>query len=176
MFVRNLLAAAAFVSVAASAQAAVFGPLSNLGVVGTESAVSFGGFSRFEEATSFEITYEFSLATVSGLEGFVGQADTDFELIEPGDTPFTLTPVTLEGVLVDGVAASTFVAQDGGFAFTFVGLSSGTHTLTVRGTGFPEYGAFRGNVTAAVPEPSTYALLLAGLGAVGAIASRRRSA
>jgi PEP-CTERM motif len=176
MFVRNLIAASAFVMASVSAHAAVFGPFSNLGVVGTEAAVSFGGFSRFEEATPFEISYEFSLASASGLEGFIGQAGLDFELIEPTGTEFTLSPITLEGILVDGVAASTFVAQDGGFAFTFAGLTSGTHTLTVRGVGVPEYGAFVGNVTAAIPEPTTYALLLAGLGVVGAVASRRRAA
>ena len=175
MFVRNLIAASAFVMASVSAHAAVFGPFSNLGVVGTE-AVSFGGFSRFEEATPFEISYEFSLSAASGLTGFIGQAGTDFELIEATTAEFTLTPITLENILVDGVAATTFVAQNGGFAFSFAGLSSGDHTLTVRGVGVPEYGAFVGNVTAAIPEPTNYALLLAGLGVVGAVASRRRAA
>lgn len=174
MFVRNLIAASAFVMASVSAHAAVFGPFSNLGVVGAE-AVSFGGFSRFEEATPFEISYDFSLSAASGLTGFIGQAGTDFELIEAATTEFALTPITLETILVDGVAASTFVAQGAGFAFSFGTLSSGSHTLTVRGVGVPEYGAFVGSVTAAIPEPTTYALLLAGLGVVGAVASRRRA-
>ena len=73
MFVRNLIAASAFVMASVSAQAALFGPFTNLGVVGTE-AVSFGGFSRFEEEPlAFEISYEFSLAAASGLSGFIGQ-------------------------------------------------------------------------------------------------------
>jgi len=173
MFVRNLIAASAFVMASVSAQAAVFGPFSNLGVVGSE-AVSFGGFSYFPEATPFEISYEFSLASASGLSGFIGQAGTDFELIELAETEFTLSPITLEGILVDGVAATTFVAQDGGFSFSFAGLTSGTHTLTVRGVGVPEYGAFVGNVVTAVPEPTAVGLMLAGLGVVGGLASRRR--
>lgn len=175
MFVRNLIAASAFVMASVSAHAAVFAPFSDLGVVGTQ-AVSFGGFSRFEEVTPFDITYDFSLSAASGLTGFIGQAGTDFELIEAATTEFALTPITLENILVDGVAATTFVAQNGGFSFSFAGLSSGAHTLTVRGVGMPEYGAFVGNVTAAIPEPTTYALLLAGLGVVGAVASRRRAA
>jgi len=175
MFVRNLIAASAFVMASVSAHAAVFGPFSNLGTLG-EEGTSFGGFSRFEDATPFEISYDFSLLAGSNLEGFIGQAGTDFELIESTGTSFTLSPITLENILVDGVAASTFVAQDGGFAFTFAGLTSGSHTLTVRGVGVPEYGAFVGTVTAAIPEPATYGLLLAGLGVVGAVASRRRKA
>ncbi len=176
MFVRNLIAASAFVMASVSAQAAVFGPFTNLGEVGSE-AVSFGAFSRFEEEPlSFEISYEFSLAAASGLSGFIGQAGTDFELIELAETEFTLTPITLEGILVDGVAATTFVAQDGGFAFSFANLTSGLHTLTVRGVGFPEYGAFVGNVATVVPEPTAVGLLLAGLGVVGVVASRRRAA
>lgn len=175
MFVRNLIAASAFVMASVSAHAAVFGPLSNLGVVGTQ-AVSFGGFSRFEEATPFEISYDFSLSAAASLSGVIGQAGPDFELIEASTQPFSLSPITLENILVDGVAAATFVAQGSGFTFSFGTLSSGTHTLTVRGVGVPEYGAFVGSVTAAVPEPTTYALLLAGLGVVGAVASRRRAA
>lgn len=175
MFVRNLIAASAFVMASVSAHAAVFGPLSNMGEVGS-APVSFGAFSYFPEATPFEIDYTFSLTSASSLAGFIGQAGTDFELIEQTETEFTLTPITLENILVDGVAATTFVAQDGGFAFSFANLTSGVHTLTVRGTAFPEYGAFVGNVATVVPEPTAVGLLLAGLGVVGVVASRRRAA
>lgn len=176
MFIRNLIAASAFVMASVSAQATVFGPFSDFGVLGSE-AVSFGAFSRFEEEpASFEVDFTFNLASASSLAGFIGQAGANFELIEPSEIEFSLTPITLESILVDGVAATTFVAQNGGFAFSFANLTSGAHTLTVRGVGFPEYGAFVGNVATVVPEPTAVGLLLAGLGVVGVVASRRRAA
>jgi hypothetical protein len=77
-------------------------------------------------------------------------------------------------LLTNGVNYSKFDTNpDNGFTFT--GLSTGAYTLTLIGTGagFSGYG---GSFTvSAVPEPSTYALLLAGIGMVGFVASRRRA-
>ena len=63
-------------------------------------------------------------------------------------------------------------------SFSFVATSA-VSTLTFAGSPANSYyGAALDNVsvTAAVPEPETYAMLLAGLGLVGAIARRRRAA
>jgi len=64
-------------------------------------------------------------------------------------------------------------------ALTFIGVSPGAYTLNVAGSLVP--GATTGNYTGsvgissigAVPEPKTYAMLLAGLGLVGFSARRR---
>jgi hypothetical protein len=58
------------------------------------------------------------------------------------------------------------------------GLSSGTYTLTVTGTVVGTQGGSYGGdiVVAAVPEPETYAMLMAGLGLVGCVARRRKQA
>jgi hypothetical protein len=67
----------------------------------------------------------------------------------------------------------------GGFGATgFTGpLSAGTYTFWIQDTAFDLGLAFAWDfiVTAApVPEPETYAMLLAGLGTLGAIAKRRK--
>lgn len=59
---------------------------------------------------------------------------------------------------------------DDGFSFT--GLTAGTYSLTFQGSGVGGYGGYY--AVTAVPEPETYAMFLAGLGALGLIASRRR--
>ena len=60
---------------------------------------------------------------------------------------------------------------DDGFSFT--GLSAGTYALTFLGSGTGGYGGYF--TVTAVPEPETYAMMLAGLGAIGFVAARRRN-
>lgn len=56
-------------------------------------------------------------------------------------------------------------------------LAPGTYTLVVSGRTLADGGAFGGTLSiAAVPEPETYAMFLAGLGMLGAIARRRMGA
>jgi hypothetical protein len=57
--------------------------------------------------------------------------------------------------------------------FSFKGLSAGTYALTFLGSGTGGYGGFY--TVTAVPEPETYAMMLAGLGAIGFVAARRRN-
>ncbi len=57
--------------------------------------------------------------------------------------------------------------------FSFSGLTAGTYALTFLGSGTGGYGGYY--TVSAVPEPETYAMFLAGLGALGLMASRRRN-
>ncbi|MBT9489720.1 MAG: PEP-CTERM sorting domain-containing protein [Rubrivivax sp.] len=101
---------------------------------------------------------------------------------------FTLDTVSdvFGGVYSFGISGFTAVLQDASFTtvgtdsslgdgFSFEGLSAGDYALSF--LGFSEVGAYGGVVTATpVPEPETYALLLAGLGMVVFMIKRRGSA
>jgi hypothetical protein len=56
-------------------------------------------------------------------------------------------------------------------------LPLGTYTIVVTGTGITgSTASYGGNVVATpVPEPETYAMMLAGLGAIGFLVARRRN-
>lgn len=87
------------------------------------------------------------------------------------------------GTVVDGKTLSFTEAASGAYAFRLLGdYSANSSFLTLlAGThinGLAATYAFDGTYTtvlAAVPEPSGYAMLLAGLGLIGALARRRRT-
>jgi len=56
-------------------------------------------------------------------------------------------------------------------------LPAGAYGLVVKGINSPEQAAYSGDISiavAAIPEPGTYMLMLAGLGVMGLIARRRK--
>jgi hypothetical protein len=83
----------------------------------------------------------------------------------------TLTSFTLySGVGTSGpVVASAFSPFPGNLFFAPTTFSAGTYTIAATGTG--QFDAFF--TTTPVPEPETYALFFAGLGAIGFITRRR---
>jgi hypothetical protein len=108
-----------------------------------------------------------------------------FTLVNPGDLSGSVTAINFIPYNILGL---TVTLQDSSFAvigtdatpstgFTFSNLAAGTYALNVLGFATGSSGGFYsgGMIATTVPEPETYALMLAGLGIVGFVAARRRA-
>jgi hypothetical protein len=113
-----------------------------------------------------------------------------FTLVGPGMLSGSAVAINSSvGATSYNILGLTVTLQDASFAlvgsdntpatgFTFNNLAAGTYALNVLGyANGSEGGSYAGDVlatTAPVPEPQAYALMLAGLAAVGFAASRRQ--
>lgn len=107
-----------------------------------------------------------------------------FTLDNPGNVLGNVLAINFGPYSILGL---TVTLQDSSFAiigsdsspdtgFSFSDLASGNYALNVLGYADGSSGGFYagGFIATAVPEPSAYALMLAGLGVVGFVAARRR--
>lgn len=144
------IAAAALLAVSASSQAA-FQDLGNITGQSLNLASTVG-------VGSFLDTYSFSIDSLSDLEAYV---------ISFSSNRFGIDNLTCS---LSGASVS-FTSCD----LNVLGLSSGEYDLTVSGIGKTAFSNYVGAIAVtAVPEPETFAMLLAGLGVMGAIARRRK--
>ena len=98
--------------------------------------------------------------------------------ITEGSDPFNLARIT---TLADSPAhlPERFLIEDSladwnHYSYTFDGVASASYHLYFVGVGPALFGVDRVGITAAVPEPESYAMMLAGLGALGFMARRRK--
>ncbi len=170
------VAAASMVALSAfSAHALTF----NLGTIGVAPGAPLGHSSI---AGPFTDTYTFSLAAHSLVSA---DATSNATLIAPGysvgeiinfSASIDATPLSLSTTITSlGPGFSQQVQQL--LTSPPISLASGIHTLTISGTGTTLGAAsYSGNIFAThVPEPESYVMMLAGLGALGFLARRRRS-
>lgn len=169
------IGAAALVALSPAAHAqATGGTISDfsndLGVGGSFTT----GFSESMLANPFTETLTFTTSTSGLLSIFVGTTATT----AINDTDFT--NVFLSGT---GLVGNVLIPQLTGDpteirSLAGLGLGAGNFTLTVQGTPGTQNGSFGGSVAfvaqSAVPEPSTWAMMLFGFGAMGVAVRRRK--
>jgi hypothetical protein len=170
MFTKTVIATA-LIAVAGLSQAAVIAPGGNLGDLSPSPAL-YGGFYVNEEPDLFSASYTFSLTQQSEVLGSVSFLAEFLNL--------DLEPLIFTDVLLDGVSVGVLGEEpSGNFGFSLGTLGAGTYTLTFTGLADRGTSAFTGSLysqVAAIPEPDSIALVLAGAGIVGAAALRRRRA
>ena len=145
-----------------------------LGSVAANAAITFpvAVQGSFADVLLADIT----LGGAYNLTGFATHVDSYNVL----GSAYPLPKITFSSVslYVGNVLSSTQL----GSTFNFANLGAGSYSLYASGTVFPGVGT--GNIGYAtaqleitpVPEPETFAMLLAGLGVMGAITRRRKAA
>ncbi|PLX73356.1 MAG: hypothetical protein C0607_13760 [Azoarcus sp.] len=154
-------------SLAGSASAAVY----DLGTI-TPGTVLSDFSSTFASGTSFTDTWNFSIATPLESAGWISNVilGTWYNITGLSASLFTSSGIELYDLNANPASTADTLYGSGTFA-------AGDYYFEVSGTATgPNGGLYAFSVTTQpVPEPGTYAMMLAGLGLIGAVARRRMS-
>ena len=174
------------VAVLAGASAGVYADTqTDLGTIPTSTPTTFDGIVG-PTNTGFSDIFTFTLAepnlggaaTVVNVPLSFGGFSFDTAL-----ATMSLVSAGADGAIggVDDTVLQSVVLPSPGNSEDMLSLNwdtslSGLHYLNITGvTGGSEGGIYAGAIAAAVPEPESYAMLLAGLGLMGAVVRRRGS-
>ena len=133
------------------------------------------GFSDANLANPFNEFLTFTTDVNGQLNILLGTTATD----ATNDTDFSNVFLTGTGILAPVSIAQILGDPNETRALNNFAVGAGTFTLNIQGTPGTQNGAFGGNVafvsTSAVPEPTTWAMMLVGFGAVGYSMRKRAS-
>jgi len=135
------------------------------GAYGFDTDSSWGSPTTFHYyGQSFADSFQFSLSGDAKISLYLGT-------VSLGDWSVYVTDAGT------GKMLTSFDKPTG--TFDVASLGAGSYNLWVSGNPLGDHGSYSIGITSsptlAVPEPETYAMLLAGLGIVGAVARRRRA-
>lgn len=169
----NSVAAAAllaFAGVQAHATTFNLGTLTGSRIVGNSFAAQAGSFTDL---------YHFNVGSASDFSGVAIALNFDIPFLR--GVEFSISDLSIS--LTDGNTGAVYTDRYGhdGFSLSALIGPGASHAFSINGFVNGNWGgayAAELSVTPAavspIPEPSTYALMLAGLGVVGFVASRRR--
>lgn len=161
-----------FATIATPSESGFGSWLRSLGTVTVFNDPAPGGYSHPGSANDSLQFNGFSILTYSFTLG--SSATVDFD-IRDGANSSNAIAILLNGTTVQSHTGS--IPAFDSFDVGSYNLGAGNHTLSfVNASGTYYLDNFSVSVTAApVPEPETYAMMLAGLGALGFMARRRRA-
>ena len=138
------------------------------GAVAIDLSSGSAGFVNTPPAGAFVDIYTFTLPIATTLTGIVSS------VINGGqDVDFTSLVITGPS----GPASFSLINPDPFEIWTISTgvLNAGAYTLTLTGTNSASIATYTGNIAiAAVPEPRSYVLMLAGIAGIGFLSLRRR--
>ncbi len=157
MKLKSLALAAALVASSASSFAAG----GSLGLISDNAS-----FSSTVAAGAFADVWTFDTSVV----------DANASITNIRTKKFSNYITSFEAWLDGNMLTSTTLSYTTTLSIEDLPLAAGSHTLEIKGFASAGGASYGGNIgVTAVPEPETYAMLLAGLGLMGAIARRRNN-
>lgn len=180
-YLKRAVAVAVLAGVGAGANAQT---TTDLGTVSTSVPTTFTG-TVLGDAVSFSDIFTFTLSEPNISSGY-SVLNFPLDLGAAGTLGTVLSSMSLisygadgmQGTIDDQVLSSVVLPSAGNsqeqLSLSWDGALSGGHYLSVSGvTSGSLGGIYTGSIAAVVPEPETYAMLLAGLGLMGAVVRRR---